>query len=47
MNGLFIEGAKWNLGQTCMEEQLPKILIDTMPIIHLIVSIYNNNILWF
>ncbi|EAT40340.1 AAEL007918-PA [Aedes aegypti] len=35
IEGLFLEGAKWNLRGSYLEEQLPKMLIDVMPIIHL------------
>ncbi|XP_055593622.1 dynein axonemal heavy chain 12 [Uranotaenia lowii] len=35
IHGLFLEGAKWNLKGSYLEEQLPKTLLDTMPIIHL------------
>ncbi|XP_055621192.1 dynein axonemal heavy chain 12 [Toxorhynchites rutilus septentrionalis] len=36
IHGLFLEGAKWNLRGCYLEEQLSKMLIDVMPIIHLI-----------
>ncbi|EDS37651.1 ciliary dynein heavy chain 11 [Culex quinquefasciatus] len=35
IHGLFLEGAKWNLRGSYLEEQLPKMLADVMPIIHL------------
>ncbi|XP_058067045.1 dynein axonemal heavy chain 12 [Anopheles bellator] len=36
VNGIFLEGARWDLPKGCLEEQLPKQLIDTMPILHLV-----------
>lgn len=38
--GLFLEGARWSLQNVVLDEQLPKILIDTMPVIHLNVRIH-------
>lgn len=35
--GLFLEGARWLLEQGVLDEQIPKMLIDTMPVIHLSV----------
>lgn len=35
INGLFLEGARWNWNRAIVDEQLPKILIYTMPAIYL------------
>jgi len=32
--GLFMDGARWNREQKCIEDQFPDILYDTMPLIH-------------
>lgn len=40
--GLFLEGARWLLSECILEEQLPKTLIDTMPVIHLLVNESDN-----
>jgi hypothetical protein len=37
--GLFIEGASWSWKTSTIQEQKPKVLIDEMPLIHLIVWI--------
>nr|XP_014091747.2 dynein heavy chain 12, axonemal isoform X1 [Bactrocera oleae] len=34
INGLFLEGARWNLKENIIDEQLPKILIYTVPAIY-------------
>lgn len=36
--GLFLEGARWLIDEGVLEEQFPKVLIDTMPVIHLLVN---------
>uniref|UniRef100_A0A182SHB8 Dynein heavy chain n=1 Tax=Anopheles maculatus TaxID=74869 RepID=A0A182SHB8_9DIPT len=41
VNGLFLEGARWDVAKSCLDEQLPKMLVDTMPIIHMFVSVRN------
>jgi dynein heavy chain, axonemal len=33
--GLFIEGASWSWATSTIQEQKPKVLIDSMPLIHL------------
>lgn len=38
VNGLFIEGARWNVRDSALEEQFSKVLVSTMPIIHMSVS---------
>lgn len=38
IHGLFIEGARWDLRAGILKEQIPKQLIDVMPVIHLVVS---------
>lgn len=35
INGLYLEGARWNLQESIIDEQLPKILIYQMPVIYL------------
>lgn len=35
INGIFLEGARWNWEQEIIDEQLPKILISEVPVIHL------------
>ncbi|XP_049547176.1 dynein axonemal heavy chain 12 [Anopheles darlingi] len=37
--GLFLEGARWDQTKGCLEEQLPKMLIDGMPLIHLLPTV--------
>lgn len=32
--GLFVDGARWLIERGVLEEQLPKILLDVMPMIH-------------
>ena len=32
--GLFIEGAQWSIKDRSLIEQLPKVVINTMPMIH-------------
>lgn len=40
INGLFLEGARWNLKDNIIDEQLPKVLIYTVPAIYFKVSIH-------
>lgn len=35
IKGLFLEGARWNKKRNVLDESLPKILFDTLPIIWL------------
>ena len=35
INGLFLEGARWNWNKGIVDEQLPKVLIYAMPAIYL------------
>lgn len=42
INGLFLEGARWNLKENIIDEQLPKILIYTVPAIYFKVSSCGN-----
>lgn len=44
VNGLFLEGAQWDCENGKLEEQLQKILIDVMPMIHLMVSLFSLKI---
>lgn len=37
--GLFIEGAQWSIKDKSLIEQLPKVVINTMPMIHFKVNI--------
>lgn len=37
INGLFIEGARWSISDNSLEEQHPKIVINKVPAIHMIV----------
>lgn len=32
--GLFVDGARWLVEEGVLEEQLPKVLLDVMPLIH-------------
>ncbi|XP_005185418.2 dynein axonemal heavy chain 12 [Musca domestica] len=42
INGLFLEGARWNWQEKVLDEQLPKVLIYPMPAIYLIpTTIYD------
>lgn len=34
INGLFMEGARWNYEKSVMDEALPKILYDEFPIVN-------------
>lgn len=42
INGLFLEGARWNWEQKVLDEQLPKVLIYPMPAIYLIPTTIND-----
>lgn len=33
VNGLFVDGARWDRKENCIAEQMPKILTDTLPIV--------------
>lgn len=33
VQGLYLEGARWNRQTRCLDESLPKILFDSMPIL--------------
>lgn len=37
VNGIFIDGAKWDRNRGVLAEQSPKVLIEGMPAIHLLV----------
>lgn len=39
IHGLFIEGADWNIEEGRLSEQIPRVIINKFPGIHLIVSI--------
>lgn len=36
VQGLYIEGAKWNIEKDCLDYQNPKELVDEMPLIQVI-----------
>lgn len=38
VNGLYLEGARWDIANGKLEEQYQKVLLDEMPLIHLVVS---------
>lgn len=38
VNGIFIDGARWDKNRGVLAEQIPKVLIEGMPAIHLTVS---------
>lgn len=40
VNGIFIDGARWDRGRDVLAEQIPKVLIEAMPAIHLLVNIF-------
>ncbi|XP_063709228.1 dynein axonemal heavy chain 12-like [Culicoides brevitarsis] len=40
--GLFIDGARWLLQEGYLDEQLPKILVETMPLMHFIPTLISN-----
>lgn len=40
VNGCFLDGSRWNLERKSLDEQLPKVLVTSMPIIHLVVNTY-------
>ena len=33
VSGLFLEGAKWDLKEGCLNKSLPKVLIEELPIL--------------
>lgn len=33
INGLFLEGARWNMEKYYIDESIPKVLYDTFPIV--------------
>lgn len=42
IKGLFLEGARWNKATRVLDESLPKILFDSLPIIWLRPGITEN-----
>lgn len=36
VRGLYLEGARWNLEKKCLERSIPKVLIEELPILHVI-----------
>jgi len=36
VQGLYIEGARWNMDKDCLDVQKPKELVDLMPLIEVI-----------
>lgn len=38
VNGIFIDGARWDRNRDALSEQRPKVLIEGMPAIHLLVN---------
>lgn len=36
VSGLFLEGAKWDLKEGCLNKSLPKVLIEELPILRVI-----------
>lgn len=36
VSGLYLEGARWNLGKMCLERSNPKVLIEELPILRVI-----------
>jgi dynein heavy chain len=36
IQGMFIEGARWNIDKDCLDYQMPKVLIEEMPIIQIV-----------
>lgn len=42
VNGIFIDGARWDRNRGALAEQLPKVLIEGMPAIHLLVNVFQN-----
>lgn len=51
VSGLYLEGARWNLEQVCLQRPNPKVLVEELPILRvipieahrlkLVVSIFN------
>lgn len=41
VNGIFIDGARWDRNGGVLSEQTPKVLIEGMPAIHLLVNIFH------
>lgn len=44
VNGIFIDGARWDRHTGVLAEQRPKVLIEGMPVIHLQVTLFRLNI---
>lgn len=38
VNGIFIDGARWDRNRGVLAEQSPKVLIEAMPAMHLVVN---------
>lgn len=36
VSGLFLEGARWDLKESCLSKSLPKVLIEELPILRVI-----------
>lgn len=45
IHGLFIEGANWSIIDNSLVEQMPKVVISEVPVIHFVVS--NFDIFFF
>lgn len=41
VNGIFIDGARWDRSRDVLAEQTPKVLIEGIPAIHLMVRIFS------
>lgn len=40
---MFIEGARWNADRSVLDEQLPRILVEQMPMVHFVVQSFFLN----